>query len=166
MNRPFPPFCGLKPQTLLFFKSKYRIVSKHHTFHCNKFKRTRQLQNIFDPNKDGRYFWPSHKTFAESQRDRAGQNCKRAVSCNSSKTPAVQWRLALSSATWRSRSRNGDLSFGALQYIAVAWQEQWKSVQQRSSEERVQILVSGILQLTFMDSAQEYSTRCLILIFS
>ena len=31
MNKPFPPFCGLKPQTLLFFKSKYRIVSKQPT---------------------------------------------------------------------------------------------------------------------------------------
>ena len=31
MNRPFPPFCGLKPQTLVFFKSKYHIVSKQPT---------------------------------------------------------------------------------------------------------------------------------------
>ena len=38
MNRPFPPFCGLKPQTLVFFKSKYHIVSKYHTFCSNQSK--------------------------------------------------------------------------------------------------------------------------------
>ena len=91
MNRPFPPFCGLKPQTLLFFKSKYHIVSKHHATNpivsnsddlCNL---RRMVVGIF---------CPSNKAFAESQRDIGGRDwIETAVQFFAE----LQWRCG-----WRS----------------------------------------------------------------
>ena len=68
MNRPFPPFCGLKPQTLLFFKSKYHIVSKHHATNPNS-DDLRNLRRMVVG-----IFCPSNKAFAESQRDIGGRD--------------------------------------------------------------------------------------------